>query len=145
MISSIELGAVLAPLISAVGVTLLYHYIGRDYLGAAENEYWNAFRRSFLGTFDQYVRDNSKFSLTNSAKATEFVGTIDGTSQEAAQLFEDAGYVQGVLSGLKVRGRPEGDQIEADPGSRVRFRVELARSDTSNNPTLDAIYRRWEV
>lgn len=38
-----------------------------------------------------------------------------------------------------------GDQIEADPGSRVRFRVELARSDTSNNPTLDAIYRRWVV
>ena len=117
MISSIELGAVLAPLISAVGVTLLYHYIGRDYLGAAENEYWNSFRRVVLGSFDQYVRDNSAFALTNSAKATEFVGTINGTSQDAARLFEDAGYVQGVLSGLKVRGRPEGDQFES--GSMV--------------------------
>jgi len=112
MISSIELGPILAPLVSAVGVTLLYHYIGRDYLGAAENEYWNKFRRVVLGSFDQYVRDNSTFSLVRSSSADQFVGTIDGTSQDAARLFEDAGYVQGVLSSLKVRGRPEGKQFE---------------------------------
>ncbi|WP_058365230.1 hypothetical protein [Haloparvum sedimenti] len=36
-----------------------------------------------------------------------------------------------------------GDQIAAHPNSQVRFRVELSRTDRSNNPALDAIYRRY--
>jgi hypothetical protein len=38
-----------------------------------------------------------------------------------------------------------GQDITADPESRVRFKVTLERSDTSNNPTLDAIARRWVI
>lgn len=117
MISSIEPAAVLASAISAVGVTILYHYIGRDYLGADENEYWNRFRRALLGGFDQYVRDNSAFALTNRAKATEYFATVDMASYEVAVLFEEAGYVQGVLAGLKTRERDGETEYEA--GSMV--------------------------
>jgi hypothetical protein len=38
-----------------------------------------------------------------------------------------------------------GQDITADPESRVRFKVTLERSDTANNPTLDAIARRWVI
>ena len=38
-----------------------------------------------------------------------------------------------------------GDRLPADPNNQVRYRVELNRSDTANNPTLDAIYRRWLI
>jgi len=33
----------------------------------------------------------------------------------------------------------------ADPSNNVRFRVELSRSDESNDPTLDSIARRWKL
>jgi len=36
-----------------------------------------------------------------------------------------------------------GDSIDAAPDSAVRFRVDISRTDTSNNPTLDSIYRRY--
>jgi len=38
-----------------------------------------------------------------------------------------------------------GDDIPADPADNVRFRVEFSRPDTSNNPALEAIYRRRVV
>jgi len=103
MINNIQIGAVLAPLISAVVVTILYHYLGREYLGAGENGAWNNIRRTVLGGLDKYVRDNSTFALTNSAHPGEFVATVNQTSQEFAQVLESEGYLQGVLSGLKTR------------------------------------------
>jgi len=56
MIEIIEAGAVLAPLLSAIGVVVLYHYIGRDHLGADENEYWNNFRRGLLLSLNGLVK-----------------------------------------------------------------------------------------
>ena len=117
MIGPIEIGAVIAPIISALGVTLLYHYLGRDYLGADENKIWNEGRRKFLGGFDQYVRDNSTFALTNTARPGEYVGTVDVSSGEVAQALEDSGYVQGVLAGLKTRTYEDEEQFES--GSMV--------------------------
>lgn len=38
-----------------------------------------------------------------------------------------------------------GQTITAAPSSQMRYRIELSRSDERNNPTLDAIYRRWVV
>lgn len=38
-----------------------------------------------------------------------------------------------------------GDSIGADPSNNVRYRAELSRTDTANNPTLDAIYRRIKL
>jgi hypothetical protein len=38
-----------------------------------------------------------------------------------------------------------GQEITADPSNRVRFRVELSRSDTANNPRLESIARRWVI
>jgi hypothetical protein len=38
-----------------------------------------------------------------------------------------------------------GDPIDADPSNNVRYRIELSRADTGNNPTLDAIYRRIKL
>ena len=112
MISSIELGAVLAPGISAVGVLILYHYLGREYLGADENVYWNRFRRAVLGGLDELVRSRTSFALTNMARSGEYVGTVRMTSQQVAVAFEDAGYVQGVLAGLKYRTGSFGKAFE---------------------------------
>ena len=131
---SIELGAVLAPAISAVGVLILYHYIGREYLGADENIYWNQFRRVFLGGLDGIVKQKTPFTLTNRARTGEFVGVVSMTSQGVAVALEDAGYVQGVLAGLKYRG-DRGDQIFED-GSMV-FRE--SKSDLI--PDVLAVYQ----
>jgi len=38
-----------------------------------------------------------------------------------------------------------GQEITADPANEVRFKMNLSRSDTANNPTLDAAYRRYVV
>lgn len=74
--------------------------------------------------------------------AATFQTSADGETVEVyVEESTDGGSTWTEIKGPIGRG----DQIEADPGSRVRFRVELARSDTSNNPTLDAIYRRWVV
>jgi len=74
--------------------------------------------------------------------AATFQAARDGETVEVyVEESTDGGSTWTEIQGPIGRG----DQIEADPRSRVRFRVELARSDTSNNPTLDAIYRRWVV
>lgn len=74
--------------------------------------------------------------------AATFQTSPDGETVEVyVEESTDGGSTWTEIQGPISRG----DQINADPGSRVRFRVELARSDTSNNPTLDAIYRRWVV
>lgn len=38
-----------------------------------------------------------------------------------------------------------GDPIPASPSNNVRFRVEFSRANLSNDPRLDAIYRRWII
>ena len=103
MIDNIQLGAVVAPIVSAVVVTILYHYLGREYLGADENEIWNRARRTILGGFDQYVRKNSTFALTNSVSPEEYVDTLNMSSSEFSELLGSEGYLQCILSGLKQR------------------------------------------
>lgn len=110
---SIVLGQILAPLIAGLVALILYEYIGREYLGAAENEYWNKLRIGLLSAGDSKIRKKTDFALTNTATDEEFVGAYDITSLEVAQTFEDAGYLQGVLSGLKYRP-PEADPNEDD-------------------------------
>ena len=117
MIEIIEAGAVLAPLLSAIGVVVLYHYIGRDYLGADENAHWNNIRRTVLLSVDEYVKEYTGFTTTNSAKPSEYFGSLDASSHEVAQVFEAAGYVQGVLAGLK--GRNVSGEMEYEAGSMV--------------------------
>lgn len=113
----IELGAILAPLVSAVVVTLLYHYLGKEYLGADENRAWNQIRRTVLGGFDQCVRENSTFALTNGVSDEEYAGSYFYTSDEFAGVLENEGYLQGVLSGLKVANLESGKVVES--GSMV--------------------------
>jgi len=61
---TLVLGQVLAPIVSALVVLVLYHYIGRQYLGAEENAYWNAFRRAVLSAGDSTIRPKTDFALT---------------------------------------------------------------------------------
>ena len=119
-LASLSAGQILAPIISALAVVVLYHYIGREYLGADENGYWNAFRIWLLSSGDSTVHKKTSFALTNPAKDEELVGTIDATSDELAHLFEDAGYVQCVLAGLKYRppnANPNTDDVRFERGS----------------------------
>jgi len=103
LLESITALHILAPLVSGLAVVVLYHYIGREYLGADENKYWNALRVSLLSSGDGYVRRKTNFALTNTASQEELVGTLDMTSDEFAHALQKAGYLQGVLSGLKDR------------------------------------------
>lgn len=115
------MGAILAPLVSISVVTLLYHYIGREYLGADENKYWNALRRGILGNFDSFVRKKTSFALTNGARSEEFVGSFEYTSSEFAHRLEKVGYVQCILSGLKERD----GKVEAGSMALRRSRSDL--------------------
>jgi len=74
--------------------------------------------------------------------AATFQVTADG---ETVEVYVEES-VDGGSTWTEIQGPiGRGDQIRADPGSRVRFRVELSRNNIANNPTLDAIYRRWVV
>ena len=66
-IQAIETGAVLAPIISASAVVILYHYLGAEYLGAEETKMWNKIRRVILLGGDNFVRRKTEFALTNTA------------------------------------------------------------------------------
>jgi hypothetical protein len=117
IIEGIALGQVLAPIVSAIVVVILYHYVGKRWLGAEENKYWNAFRRTLLSAGDSTVRKKTKFALTNHALDEEFVGSVDKESGEFAQVMENAGYTQCILSGLKYRP----PDVNPNTSSQVKF------------------------
>jgi hypothetical protein len=117
VLETITLGQVLAPIVSVVVVILLYNYLGRECLGADENQYWNTLRVSLLSAGDSRVRKKTNFALTNDASDHEFVGTVKKTSDHFAQLMENAGYLQCVLSGLKYRP----PNVNPNTSSQVRF------------------------
>jgi len=74
--------------------------------------------------------------------AATFQATPDGETVEVfVEESTDGGTTWDEIQGPISRG----DQIDAPPSAAVRFRVELSREDTSNNPTLDRIYLRYEV
>lgn len=78
---------------------------------------------------DVYDWDVAKFQATKDGETADvYVEEYDGSS-----WTEIAGPIS------------RGDDLPADPGRNVRYRVELSRASTSNNPTLDAIYRRYTV
>lgn len=118
---TIVLGQVLAPIVSALVVFILYHYIGREYLGAEENAIWNNVRRTLLSAGDSTVRKKTDFALTNSARDEELLGRVKLTSTEFAHVMQDAGYMQCILSGLKYRPQNinpnTSDQVEFEAGS----------------------------
>lgn len=71
-----------------------------------------------------------------------FQTSPDGETVEVyIQESTDGGSTWTEIQGPIIRGQ----KIQAGPESRVRYRVELSRSDLSNNPTFDAAYRRWIV
>lgn len=136
---AIVLGQVLAPIVSALVVIVLYHYIGREYLGAAENKYWNTFRVTLLSAGDSTVRTKTNFALTNPAKGAEFVGSVKKESKEFAQLMEDAGYVQCILSGLKYRP----PNVNPNTSSQVTFEAgSMAFRESKSDVLPDALALR---
>jgi hypothetical protein len=67
-----------------------------------------------------------------------FTDTKDGETVEV--YVEEA---QGSPDWTEVAGPiSRGDSIPADPANNVRFRADLSRSSTANNPTLDSLARR---
>ena len=153
-ITAVETGAVLAPIISASAVVILYHYLGAEYLGAEETKVWNKIRRVLLLGGDNFVRRKTEFALTNTAKKEELVGMLEMSNMELAQVIEESGGVQSVLSGLKKRTISETTQYES--GSMV---IRESKSDLipdvlakwqlhifwfqNSNGTLD-VYAHWE-
>lgn len=121
-IDTIPVGQVAAPVISFIFAVLLYHYIGRDYLGADEAAYWTAGRQVVLSQLDTVVRERTPFMLTNGASDDEYIETVDMSSDEVARTLQEKGYVQSVLSGLKYRppsSNPTEDPVSFEAGSMV--------------------------
>lgn len=74
--------------------------------------------------------------------AATFTTTEDSGSVEVyIEESTDGGSTWDEIAGPISRGQ----QIGASPDSEVRFRVDISREDTANNPTLDSVYRRWVV
>lgn len=139
ILETITLGQVLAPIIAGLAALVLYHYIGRDYLGADENKYWNALRRTLLSAGDSTVRKKTGFALTNTISEDEFVATVDKDSQQTAQLFADAGYLQCVLSGLKYRP----PNVDPNTSSQVEFEAgSMAYRESPSSLVPDALAKR---
>lgn len=136
---TVVLGQVLAPIVSGLVVIVLYHYIGQEYLGADENGYWNTFRRTLLSAGDSTVRKKTNFALLNSAKAKEFVGTIDMNSNEFAHALESQGYAQGVLSGLKYRPQ----NVDPNTSSEAEFEAgSMVFRESKSDALPDALAMR---
>lgn len=74
--------------------------------------------------------------------AATFTTSPDGeTVNVFVEESTDGGSTWTEIAGPISRGQ----DISAVPDSRCRFRVDLSRSDTTNSPSLDSIYRRWVV
>lgn len=117
-LEGIVVGEILAPVVSAILVVILYHYIGSRYLGGAENAVWNGLRIVLLSSGDSWVRTKTKFALTNAANDAEYVGRVRADSTEfAITLDEDAGYKQCVAAGLKYRP----SEVDPNTSSQVEF------------------------
>lgn len=72
--------------------------------------------------------------------AATFQHTLEGESVDVYLEENDgSGWVE--IAGPIQRGQ----DITAAPDSQCRFRVEISRTDTANNPRLDSIHRRWVV
>jgi len=70
-----------------------------------------------------------------------FTASPDGESVEVyVEEYRDGEWTE--IAGPIDRG---GSIKAADPDNNVRFRVDLERSDGSNDPTLDSIARRWKL
>ena len=139
IVETLTIGQVLAPIISVIVATLLYHYLGREYLGADENKYWNALRVTLLNAGDSTVRQKTGFALTNTVSEAEFVATVDKTSQETAQLFGNSGYLQCVLSGLKYRP----SNVDPNTSSQVEFEAgSMAFRESRSSLVPDALALR---
>lgn len=72
--------------------------------------------------------------------AATFQKTVDNESVDI-YIEEDGGSGWTEIAGPITRGQ----DISADPSSKCRFRVDLSRASTANNPRLDSVYRRWVV
>lgn len=137
---TLVLGEVLAPIISAAVVIVLYHYLGSEYLGPEEAAYWNSFRRTVLSAGDSTVRKKTNFALTNPAHEGESFGSVKASKEEIAQALSDRGYVQSVLSGLKYRPTDinpnTSNQAEYESGTMV-----YRESKSSIVPDALALYQ----
>jgi hypothetical protein len=69
-----------------------------------------------------------------------FQAAPDGETVEVyVEESSDGGSTWTEVAGPVRRG----DAIPVDPQNRVRFRIELSRADTANDPTLGAVARRY--
>lgn len=139
VIETLTVGQLLAPVIASLSTVLLYHYLGREYLGADENRVWNKIRKTLLSAGDSTVRQKTGFALTNDAGDHEFVGTVELDSQAFAGLLEEYGYLQCVLSGLKYRP----PNVNPNTSSQVRFEAgSMAFRESKSSLVPDALALR---
>ena len=136
---TIVLGQVLAPIIAGLVVIVLYHYLGKEYLGGDENNFWNNFRITLLSAGDSTVRKETDFALTNAAQDSEKLGRVKLESDEFALKLEELNYVQCILSGLKYR--PE--NINPNKSSEVEFEAgSMAYRESKSDILPDALALR---
>lgn len=107
-------------LLVAIG---LYHYLGSEYLGAEETEFWNNIRRTVLVPTHNLVVDNTEYwGTVKGADKEMFVRSSPMTSDELSLRLEEHGYAQTVLAGLFYRppdANPRRETVRYEDGSMV--------------------------
>ena len=95
-------------------------------------------RQTSATAFVEWPYPKSVFSWD----VASFQALLDGETVEVfIEESTDGGGTWNEIQGPIVRG----ETINAPADARIRYRVEISRVDTENNPALDSVHRRWEV
>lgn len=100
-----------------------------------------SYSTSNMGTVSAYVEWPQPTDIFRWDAAT-FNATTEGETVDVyIEESTDGGSTWTEIAGPISRGQP----INAEPDSEVRLRADLQRDDSSNNPRLNSVYRRWVV
>lgn len=99
--------ATVAALVAGGAAVLLYGVLGRRALGA-DDDWWNALRRTVLPWLDEQADDSGLYAAYE-LHPREFVGTVALSVDEVEEELEALGFDRNPLAALKYApdGRPE--------------------------------------
>jgi len=115
--------------------------VGGYFGGSADDRHWiekieAVFKPSSGTGYVEWTNPDDVYSW----ESAYFQDSPDGETAEV-YVEEDDGSGWTEVAGPIQRGA----DIPVAAGNEVRFRVELSRTDTANNPTVDAVFRRYQI
>lgn len=85
-------------------------------------------------------------SLLDDWDVASFQRTLDSETVDVFVAYNDGSGWSRTNAGDPISKNYDlGADSNISPADDVRFEIELSRADTANNPSLDALYRRYTV